>query len=126
MQLTIKINSTGAPDAQDRATMRYLVDQENLRRIQYNAQIAFSNAQPGATQTPSLPILPSSTAQELRSSFEAVLSEQAQATYRQYGEQQEQAETQAASFRAVKQAFAQQTDPAKRTSAIAAFKAALA
>lgn len=126
MQLTINVNATGAADAQDRATMRHLVTQENLRRLQVNAQIAFANAQPGATPQTELPILLMSTAQELRTSFETVLSAQARATYQQYAEQQEQAETQAAVFKEVRAAFAQQPDPAKRAAAIAAFKTALA
>lgn len=120
--VTINTQITGQPDAEDRETWRFFVTTENTRRAQVNEQIQVLNASTN-TNNPLLPILPSGPG-ELRSSFESILSEMTRRGYKELRETYEQSEASNESFRELRQFWAQQKDPAKRASMIAAFKAA--
>lgn len=112
--ITHSYNQQGTPDSEDQMTRIFLIDLENARRTAFN-----STTPPPATP---LAILPKSTPAERKASVETIINATIPQWWLSYIQQAKEKETNTATFREVKDAFANAT-PAQRTAGLAALKA---
>ena len=121
---TLSVSITGTPDAEDRRVALFMIGRENARRAIDNDAITQENARRAALDPPdaSLPliaILPTSTAGEIRSSYQTVLSENIRKANLSYIKQANEAAGEEQAFKDLKPLWADAT-PQKKAAAIAA------
>jgi multidrug efflux pump subunit AcrB len=122
--ITITTNVVGAPDADDRRAMMFVIAKDNERIARINATITQENARRAALNPPEqalplLPVLPSSTGAERKSSYESVLNATILRAHESYVTQAAAAVEQDPAFKDIRPLWADAT-PAKKAAAIAA------
>lgn len=111
--VTHSYNQTGSPDGEDQLTRIFLIDLENARRTAFNSTVP-----PPVTP---LAILSKSNPAERKASVEVIINAIVPNWWRSYVEQAKAKETDSATFREVKDAYANAT-PERRIAGLNAMK----
>ena len=119
--ISFTTNITGTPDAEDRRAMVMIINDENARRTEFNAQATLFNntVPPPATPRALLTLLPLSTAAERRTSYEIVLAMRVAEVHENYIRQASERVENDVAFKDLRPLWADAT-PAKKAAAIAA------